>query len=181
MFNMNFCQWLDLNRGPVESEATALPTEPQPLPILTEILSTFDSWEWWWCQLFGFERERKKGHCCHDVDVDLKTVTSSRHRKIKLGKFKTHQLESCTLSFLSLSSLSSLFLSVDLFLVESWSSLLQGDEQLDWPNSETNIEFGGRGGGQVVSVLAFYSNDPSSNPADASSFFCKNCIWKERK
>ena len=96
--------------------------------------------------------------------------------KIKLGKFKTHQLESCTLSFLSLSSLSSLFLSVDLFLVESWSSLLQGDEQLDWPNSETNIEFGGRGGGQVVSVLAFYSNDPSSNPADASSFFCKNCI-----
>ena len=28
----------------------------------------------------------------------------------------------------------------------------------------------GRGGGQVVSVLAFYSNDPSSNPADAYSF-----------
>ena len=24
----------------------------------------------------------------------------------------------------------------------------------------------GRGGGQVVSVLAFYSNDPSLNPAD---------------
>ena len=28
----------------------------------------------------------------------------------------------------------------------------------------------GRGGGQVVSVLAFYSDDPSSNPADAYSF-----------
>ena len=34
----------------------------------------------------------------------------------------------------------------------------------------------GRGGGQVVSVLAFYSDDPSSNPADACSFFCKK-FW----
>ena len=25
----------------------------------------------------------------------------------------------------------------------------------------------GRGGGQMVSVLAFYSDDPSSNPAEA--------------
>ena len=34
MFNMYiiFCLWLDLNRGPLVSEATALPTEPQPLP-----------------------------------------------------------------------------------------------------------------------------------------------------
>ena len=33
----------------------------------------------------------------------------------------------------------------------------------------------GRGGGQVVSVLAFYSDDLSSNPAEACSFsgiFC---------
>ena len=29
----------------------------------------------------------------------------------------------------------------------------------------------GRGGGQVVSVLAFYSDDPSSNPAEANNFF----------
>ena len=28
----------------------------------------------------------------------------------------------------------------------------------------------GRGGGQVVSVLAFYSDHPSSNPAEAYSF-----------
>ena len=34
----------------------------------------------------------------------------------------------------------------------------------------------GRGGGQVVSVLAFYSDDLSSNPADAYSFFCKICV-----
>ena len=34
----------------------------------------------------------------------------------------------------------------------------------------------GRGGGQVVSVLAFYSDDPSSNPADVYSFFCKICV-----
>ena len=30
--NINFCQWLDLYRGHLVSEATALPTEPQPLP-----------------------------------------------------------------------------------------------------------------------------------------------------
>ena len=39
----------------------------------------------------------------------------------------------------------------------------------------------GRGGGQVDSVLAFYSDDLSSNPADAYSFLCKICAWKERK
>ena len=31
----------------------------------------------------------------------------------------------------------------------------------------------GRGGGQVVSVLAFHFDDPSSNPAEAYSFFFK--------
>ena len=34
----------------------------------------------------------------------------------------------------------------------------------------------GQGGGQVVSVLAFYSDNLSSNPADAYSFFWKNVI-----
>ena len=36
MFNIiiNFYRWLDLNRGPLVSEATALPTESQPLPII---------------------------------------------------------------------------------------------------------------------------------------------------
>ena len=29
-----FCRWLDSNRGPLVSEPTALPTEPQPLPKL---------------------------------------------------------------------------------------------------------------------------------------------------
>ena len=29
----NFCQWLDSNSGPLVSEATALPTEPQPLQL----------------------------------------------------------------------------------------------------------------------------------------------------
>ena len=36
----------------------------------------------------------------------------------------------------------------------------------------------GRGGSQVVSVLTFYSDDPSSNPPEAYSFFCKICTWK---
>ena len=31
----------------------------------------------------------------------------------------------------------------------------------------------GRGGGQVVSVLAFYSDDPSSNPAEIYNFSVK--------
>ena len=37
------------------------------------------------------------------------------------------------------------------------------------------------GGGQVVSMLALYSDDLCSNPADGYSFFFKICIWKERK
>ena len=32
----------------------------------------------------------------------------------------------------------------------------------------------GRGGGQVVSTLAYYSDHPSSNPAQVYSFFKKN-------
>ena len=32
MFDINFCHWLDSNIGPLELEATTLPTEPQPLP-----------------------------------------------------------------------------------------------------------------------------------------------------
>ena len=31
----------------------------------------------------------------------------------------------------------------------------------------------GRGGGQVFSVLAFYSDDPSSNPAEVYNFSVK--------
>ena len=34
----------------------------------------------------------------------------------------------------------------------------------------------GRGGGQVVSVLAFYSEDPSSNPAEVYNFSVKIVI-----
>ena len=37
MFN-KFCWWLDSNRGPLVSEATALPTEPQPLLITLKSL-----------------------------------------------------------------------------------------------------------------------------------------------
>ena len=34
----------------------------------------------------------------------------------------------------------------------------------------------GRGGGQVVSMLAFFSVNPSSNLAEAYSFFCTICV-----
>ena len=36
----------------------------------------------------------------------------------------------------------------------------------------------GRGGGLVVSVLAFYSDDPSSIPAEVYNFFCKIVVEK---
>ena len=39
----------------------------------------------------------------------------------------------------------------------------------------------GRGGGQVVSVLAFNSDDPSSNPNEAYSFAVKLCLKKTKK
>ena len=32
LLNINFCRRLDSNHGPMESEETTLPTEPQPLP-----------------------------------------------------------------------------------------------------------------------------------------------------
>ena len=35
--------------------------------------------------------------------------------------------------------------------------------------------------GQVVSVLSFYPDDPSLNPAEVYSFFSKIYVWKERK
>ena len=37
----------------------------------------------------------------------------------------------------------------------------------------------GRGGGQVVSMLAFYSDDPSSNSADGYSFLKRTKINKK--
>ena len=33
MFIVKFCQWQDSNRAPLVSEATTLPTGPQPLPL----------------------------------------------------------------------------------------------------------------------------------------------------
>ena len=38
----------------------------------------------------------------------------------------------------------------------------------------------GRGSGQVVSVLAFFSDDPSSNPAEVYSFI-PQIVWKSEK
>ena len=39
----------------------------------------------------------------------------------------------------------------------------------------------GRGGGQVVSVLTFYSDDPSLNPAEAYSFFLLKCVLEKNE
>ena len=39
----------------------------------------------------------------------------------------------------------------------------------------------GRGGGQVVSVLAFYSDDPSPNPVVAYNFFCIKFVFEKNE
>ena len=38
----------------------------------------------------------------------------------------------------------------------------------------------GRGGAQVVTVVAFFSDDPSSNPPEAFSFFC-NIVFEKNE
>ena len=38
MYNLNVCRWLDSNCLPLESEATTLPTEPPPLPLLLNLI-----------------------------------------------------------------------------------------------------------------------------------------------
>ena len=40
MFNIKICGWLDSNRGPLVSQATALPTELQPLPEFCSYLNS---------------------------------------------------------------------------------------------------------------------------------------------
>ena len=39
-------------------------------------------------------------------------------------------------------------------------------------------KYSGHGGGQVVSMLAFYSDDPSSNPAEAFAVILCLKEWK---
>ena len=53
-------------------------------------------------------------------------------------------------------------------------------ESLNQINNFEDKETGqlGRGGGLVVSVLAFYSDDPSSIPAEVYNFFCKIVVEK---
>ena len=40
-----FCRWLDSNHRPLVSEATTLPTESQPLPVM--FMFTLEAWQWW--------------------------------------------------------------------------------------------------------------------------------------
>ena len=43
MINIKYSQWLDSNHGPLELEATTLPTESQPLPHIQILaLRNFD-------------------------------------------------------------------------------------------------------------------------------------------
>ena len=56
-----FCRWLDLNRSPLVLEATALPTELQPLPELTICL--FDGLK----QYFSISQGINIGQWCGSV------------------------------------------------------------------------------------------------------------------
>ena len=38
-----------------------------------------------------------------------------------------------------------------------------------------------RGGSPVVSVLAFFSDDPSSNPAEVYKFYSSHCLKRTKK
>ena len=62
--------------------------------------------------------------------------------------------------------------------VQFWIEFMK---YLDLDTYTTKVVYCGRGGGQAVTVLAVNSDDPSLNPADVYSFFCKICAWKERK
>ena len=65
---------------------------------------------------------------------------------------------------------------VNPFLIGSSSTESRFDEQ-QWSN--IIIKFHTHGGGLVVSVLIFYSDDLNSNPAqDLSFFMCRNVILK---
>ena len=60
-----FCQWQDFNCGPLLSEATALPTEPQPLPLpsfsqITNTDTTYSSLLSSCCISFYWEKVSKK-------------------------------------------------------------------------------------------------------------------------
>ena len=54
-------------------------------------------------------------------------------------------------------------------------------ELADFDKTTISLFFGssGGGGGEGVSVLAFYSVDPSSNPAEVYSFVSEKCLKKE--
>ena len=64
----------------------------------------------------------------------------------------------------------------------AWSSLVEGDEQLDRPNSQTCMECGS-GGGSVGRAVASNSRGPwfkSSHWQKLYWTFTVNCIWKDK-
>ena len=53
-------------------------------------------------------------------------------------------------------------------------------ERLIWREISVTIIHNDRGG-QVVAVLAFYSGDPSLDPAEVHNFYIIQIAWKEWK
>ena len=100
------------------------------------------------------------------VCIPLKSIVQSEMSQ-NLRK-RSHFNKKCSILFTAITT--TIFHSGTCYLGE-WQVLESTQSRIDE----------GRGGGQVVSVLAFYSDKSSSNPAKAYSFFCKICVWKELK
>ena len=103
MFNINFCRWLDLNCGPLESEATALPTEPLPCcynlggRVASEVIKKFCSIGPW---LNGQQRR---------MQFRLSDEQGSQTRAILFSIFskKTYLLQFCDFERICLKGLQS--------------------------------------------------------------------------
>ena len=65
--SIKFCRWLESNRGPLVSKASALPTEPQPLPKVLQSLPNhfrlFSIFTNQW-QIIVSNKSWKKHRCC---------------------------------------------------------------------------------------------------------------------
>ena len=92
-----FCQWLDLCRGPIVSEATSLPIEPKPLPIIERLLhwpllslflSLSLSFSFFLSQLFSLSHAVWSFSLAHSLKNVWTFLVPQKHPFIYLTMFK---------------------------------------------------------------------------------------------
>ena len=81
-----FCRWLDSNRGPLVSEPTALPTEPQPLPLLLILFA-----DEWFEQLLSYGNWKKNDKMSPEWICRTKSPQLSSTAFLSLISNKTEQ------------------------------------------------------------------------------------------